>query len=352
MQILTSQLPRQLTLLNTFLKCAMKAFWHRRHRGPRYANWSWLMESVADVTIDAVPKREQMTADEIRELFRRTAVLPVPTLATIAPVTLGGVTGERQTPHHTVDGRVVLFFHGGGYIAGSPQSHRLLTTRIAKEAKAVLYSMAYRLAPEHPYPAALEDAWRAYWGLLEQGVAPQNIVLGGDSAGGGLSLALLLAAREAHLPLPAAAFCLSPFLDLSCETAAIQVGDLAARLHANVHGNEAASEQALADYLNLHVLRYSAHAYLAGADARDPFVSPLFADLRGLPPLLIQAGSTEVLAGDALQIAERARGAGVDVQLSLAPHMIHVYQFLYHIAPEAEEAVREIGRFVQNQVRL
>lgn len=345
MTISASQLPKQVTMLTNFAKCATKALWYRQQRGPRYANWSWLMESVADLTIAAAPRREKIAVHEVRELFNQTAILPVPTLAAIKPIALGGVAGEQQTPRRVVDGRVVLFFHGGGYVAGSPQSHRLLTTRIAKEAEAVLYSMNYRLAPEHPYPAALEDAWRAYWGLLLQGVAPEQIVVGGDSAGGGLTIALLLALREAYLPLPAGAFCLSPFFDLSCETAARQV-----RQHAEFGGDEANEEQALDDYINLNLLRCSGHAYLGGIDASHPYVSPLFAALDGLPPLLIQAGSTEVLAGDAICFAERARAAGVDVHLTLADHMIHVYQFLYHIAPEAEESVCEIGRFVREQL--
>jgi len=245
-----------------------------------------------------------------------------------------------------VEGRVILFFHGGGYVAGSPQSHRLLTTRIAKEAQAPLYSMNYRLAPEHPYPAALEDAWRAYLGLITQGIDPQTIVLGGDSAGAGLTIALMIALREAQLPLPAGAFCLSPFFDLSCETAAAQIGENIEERRRKMQTDETEGEQAYADYINLHVLRCSGQAYLGDVDAQYPYVSPLFADLRGLPPLLIQAGSTEVLAGDAIRFAEQARAAGVAVQLTLADHMIHVYQFLYHFTPEADEAMQEIGRFV------
>ncbi|MCB0084609.1 MAG: alpha/beta hydrolase fold domain-containing protein [Caldilineaceae bacterium] len=332
----------------------MWALWQRARRGPRYANWSWLMESVADLTIDAVPDRSNIAVQEVRELFHQTAMLPIPTLVSIAAVTLGGVVGECHRPRRVAPRRVVLFFHGGGYVAGSPQSHRLLTTRIAKEAEALLYSMAYRLAPEHPYPAALEDAWCAYVGLLAQGVSPQHIVIGGDSAGGGLTVALLLALLEAQLPLPAGAFCLSPFFDLSCETAAQWVERRAGaseRRHARkAFAEESAKDDVLADYINLNILRCSGAAYCGVMASDYPYISPLFAQLHDLPPLLIQAGSTEVLAADAMRFTERAHAAGVDVQLTMAEHMLHVYQFLYHIAPEAEAAVREIGHFVRRRI--
>lgn len=302
----------------------------RRRHGSRYPNHSWLFESIVDMVIDVVPDHDQIEVEEIRTLFARTATLPTLRPVRCAPMLLSTVPGERQTPRITNTGRTILFFHGGGYVAGSVGSHRLLTARIAEEAAADLYSMAYRLAPEHPYPAALEDAWIAYWTLLTQGLSPQQIVVGGDSAGAGLTIALLLALRAAQVPLPAAAFCLSPLFDLRYINTTPRTGSST-------------------DYLNPNLLRCSAHSYLNGLDPCHPYVSPIFADLQGLPPILIQAGSTEFLVNDAIQFTECAVAAGVDVHLHLAEQMIHVYQFLYPILPEAEAAVQEIGQFVRKQ---
>jgi len=324
------QLQEQLLMGSSLTAASHKAFWRRRRQGPRYQNWSWLLESIVDMMIDAVPDHDQIHVNEIRTLFARTATLPTLTPVRCEPIQLATVPGERQSPRSITPARTILFFHGGGYVAGSPQSHRLLTTRIAEEAAAELYSMDYRLAPEAPYPAALEDAWLAYWSLLKRGIAPHQIVIGGDSAGGGLTVALLLALREAHAPLPAAAFCLSPLFDLSCDYT------LSAANNA-------------ADYLNPNILRRSALSYLNGLDPCHPYASPLYADLQGLPPLLLQAGSTELLIHDARQFTERATSAGVDVRLHVAPHMIHVYQFLYQFVPEANRSLKEIGQFVREQ---
>jgi acetyl esterase/lipase len=327
---LLQQLQEQTTLGTSFTTATVKALLRRRQYGPRHHNWSWTLEGIVDMMINAVPNRAEIDVHEIRTLFARTATLPVLTPVQSKTIRLGTVPGERQVPPRMSKGRTILFFHGGGYIAGSPRSHRLLTTRIAAEAAAQLFSMDYRLAPEHPYPAALEDAQQAYRALLKQGVSPHQLVVGGDSAGAGLAIALLLALRETDVPLPAAAFCLSPLFDLSCDNAAKR---------ANV----------ASDYLNLHVVRCSANSYLGGADPYQPLASPLHADLQGLPPLLLQAGSTELLVDDALQFAERAAAANVDVQLNVAHYMIHVYQFLHQIVPEANAAVKQIGQFVRAQ---
>ncbi len=324
------RLQEQAAMTLSLVAAIQRVLPRRRRHGARYPHQSWLFESIVDMVIDAVPDHEQIEVNDIRALFARTATLPMLTPVHCEPIRLGTVPGERQSPRITSAGRTILFFHGGGYVAGSVESHRLLSARIAKEASAQLYSMAYRLAPEHPYPAALEDAWIAYWTLLARGVLPRQIVIGGDSAGAGLTVALLLALREAHVPLPAAAFCLSPLFDLRC-------------------GHDTPQAKISADYLNPNVLRCSAHSYLNGLDPCHPYVSPIFADLQGLPPILIQAGRTEFLVNDAIQFTERAAAAGVDVRLHLAEQMIHVYQFLYPIVREAKEAVKEIGHFVRQQ---
>jgi acetyl esterase/lipase len=201
---------------------------------------------------------------------------------------------------------------------------------LSRHANARVLALDYRLAPEHPYPAAIEDAWKAYWWLLRQGYSADCIVVAGDSAGGGLTLALLLALRDAHVPLPAAAICFSPWVDL-------------AMTGASLHENGAT------DYINNEILQATAQMYLDGHDPCDPLVSPLYGDLRGLPPLLIQVGSAELLYDDGSRFAQRARRAGVEVEFDAVPGMVHVWQFMYWIEPKARQAVQRAGRFARRQ---
>jgi monoterpene epsilon-lactone hydrolase len=224
--------------------------------------------------------------------------------------------------------RVILYLHGGGYISGSPQTYRMLIAQIARAADARVLAPDYRLAPEHPYPAALEDVQTAYFWLLEQGVAPENIVVAGDSAGGGLTIALMLTLRETGAPLPAGGVCLSPWFDLALE-------------------GESLRANAGMDYLNEHMIRAAVQMYSKDHDARDPLISPLYADLQGLPPLLIQSGTVDMLIDDAKRFAQRAKAAGVTVELELAENMVHVFQFFYLVSPEARQAIKHIGRFVR-----
>jgi acetyl esterase/lipase len=225
----------------------------------------------------------------------------------------------------------VLYLHGGGYVSGSPRTHRPLAGEIAHAAGARLLLPAYRLAPEHPFPAALEDAWVAYWWLLKQGVQPGQIVVAGDSAGGGLALALLVALRDAGLPLPAGLVCISPWVDLTLRGASLRA-------------NEGR------DYLNAAAIRAVAALYLNGRDAREPLASPLFADLRGLPPTLIQTGTAELLLDDSKRLARRAAAAGVPVELELWENMVHVWHFLYLFEAKARQAIRRVGCFVRERV--
>lgn len=222
----------------------------------------------------------------------------------------------------------ILYFHGGVYLIGSIQGHLPLTSAIAAAAGMQVLPLDYRLAPEHPFPAAVEDARAAYEWLLEQGLESQQVIVAGDSAGGGLALALLLALREAGRPLPAAAVCLSPWTDLT--------GSGASR-----------TSMAKRDYvLEPADLQRSAALYLDGADARSPLASPLFGDLRGLPPMLIQVGSDEILLDDATGLAESARAAGVDVSLEVWDDMFHVWQMVASFVPEGQQAIKSIGRFI------
>jgi acetyl esterase/lipase len=317
--------------LNTLLwRASVATLIHRIRNGPRRAGWSQQFEMIVQMLALGLPGVTEFEAEVIRTPLDRLTRLMTPHRIHIEPTNAGGVLGEWLSIPKTGSAAVVLFLHGGGYISGSPQTHRLLTTQIARAAPARVLAIDYRLAPEHPSPAAVEDAWRAYWWLLTQRVAPQKIVVAGDSAGGGLAIALLLALRDAGLPLPAGAVCLSPWFDLLLEGASVR-------------------DNPGVDYLNEQVLRGCAQMYLAGADPRSPLASPLYADLHGLPPLLLQASTTELLVDDSRRFAARARAAGVDVDMQLWDDLVHVWHFFYLIAAEAQQAIERIGVFVREQ---
>jgi acetyl esterase/lipase len=224
--------------------------------------------------------------------------------------------------------RTVLYLHGGSYNAGSIDSHLPLTSNIALAAKARVLAIDYRLAPEHPFPAAVEDAVAAYRWLLKQPVDAKRIVVAGDSAGGGLALALLLSLHQLGLPQPAAAACLSPWTDLTCS------------------GESYLTNEKVDFMIKKAPALKSAEIYYREADPRAPLVSPLYADPKGLPPLLIQVGSEEVLLSDSTQFAEKARLAGVDVTLENWKGMQHVWQYAASLLPEARQAVNRIGEFI------
>lgn len=235
------------------------------------------------------------------------------------------------TPQASAE-RVILYFHGGGYNSGSLNSHRSLVANIAQAAKARLLNVDYRMAPEHPFPAAVEDATASYRWLLENQVSPQSIIVAGDSAGGGLALALLVKLRDAALPLPAAAVCLSPWTDLACS---------------GPSWKENVKKDLL---LEPRSILASAQLYLGGADPRTPLASPLYADLHHLPPILIQVGSDEMILSDAKGFTERARAAGVDVTLEVWQGMQHVWQLAVNILPESRQAIEKIGQFIVGHV--
>lgn len=222
----------------------------------------------------------------------------------------------------------ILYLHGGLYLLGSLHGYRSLAAAVAVAAGMRVLALDYRLAPEHPFPAAVEDAQAAYNWLLEQSLKPQQVVVAGDSAGGGLTMALLLALRDAENVLPAGAICLSPWVDL--------MADSGSRV-----------SKAKRDYvLSSATLRRAAALYLDGADAQTPLASPIYDDLVGLPPLLIQVGSDEVLLDDATRLAEKAQVAGVDVSLEVWEGMFHVWQMVSVFVPEARQALAGIGRFI------
>jgi len=243
-------------------------------------------------------------------------------------VVVGGVTAVEFLPSEYDDSRVLFYLHGGAYCIGSPRSHRGLISHLALRSGARAIAPDYRLGPEHAFPAAIDDALAAYRGVIASGVDPARLVVGGDSAGGGLALALLVALRDAGDPLPACAVLLSPWTDLE------------------LSGASMTTRAALDPMLNAAAAPEAVSRYLQGANARDPLASPLYADPRGLPPMLIQVGDHEILLDDSVRFAERARAVGVDVTLDIWPEMIHVWQFFAGNVPEADEAIGKLAAFI------
>jgi monoterpene epsilon-lactone hydrolase len=227
-----------------------------------------------------------------------------------------------------MDGAVLLYFHGGGFVFGSLRTHGNLIGALARAARARTLALEYRLGPEHPAPAALEDALAAYRYLLAEGIPAKRIVLAGDSAGGTLVLNTLMALRDGGEALPAAGVAICPWVDLDCSGASFQ-------------------RNSAFDFVGEEHCRLAAASYLAGADARKPTISPLFADLSGLPPLLLQAGEVEALVDQVRAFSARAVAAGIDVRLSVYDDMVHVWHMMRGVTPEAQRAIDEIGVFVR-----
>lgn len=247
---------------------------------------------------------------------------------TLEVVSDGPAKGEWHSPANAAPGRTVLYFHGGGYVFGSPRSHRGLTFKLAEDSHAEVFSSDYRLAPEHPYPAAVEDAVAAYQFLLDQGRDPAKLVVGGDSAGGGLSLALLLSCKERGLPMPAGAFLYSPWTDLAATGGSLE-------------GNESSDVMFKKDYL-----AKGANRYMNGADPKTPLISPLYADLAGLPPMLSFVSSSEVLYDDTTRVHEKLLAAGVTSEMIVERGLAHVWPIFYPRFPEAARSIRQTAEFV------
>jgi epsilon-lactone hydrolase len=243
-------------------------------------------------------------------------------------VSAGGVNAEWIAAPGAMTDRAILYLHGGGYVLGSINTHRAMISRIARASNARALAIDYRLAPEHLFPAAVEDATAAYKWLLAQGYKPGKIVISGDSAGGGLTLAALIAIRDAGLPMPAAAVPISPWTDL--EGTGESVRTRAARDVMVTQDN----------------LAHSAKQYYGAHDPKDPLVSPVHANFRGLPPLLIHVGDAEILLDDATRVAARAKADGVKVELEVWDDMPHVWHVFAKILPEGQQAIDKIGKFV------
>jgi monoterpene epsilon-lactone hydrolase len=284
--------------------------------------------------------------DAVRELLRSTprpagfterrerldaigSTSPLATHLRLEATDANGVPAEWSLAPGSDPSRVLLFFHGGGYCSGSIVSHRGMVTEVGRAAGVRTLAVAYRLAPEHPFPSAIEDARSAYGFLLDQGITPLRIAIGGDSAGGGLTLALMTSLRDAGRPLPGCAWLVSPWVDLQMTGASL-------------------AEKANVDPLiSKSYLEELASAYLAGGDPANPLVSPLNSDLAGLPPLLVQVGSAETLLDDAVRIARRAGAADVRVILEIWPHMIHAWHLWASQLEEGRRAIASAAAFVR-----
>ena len=246
------------------------------------------------------------------------------------PVIAGSVPAEWITTPNTESQKVVLYLHGGGYVAGSIASYRDLVARISRLSKARILILEYHLAPEYPFPNALEDAVAAYnWLISAEKIDPNNIIIAGDSAGGGLTLATLIKLHAEGVSLPVAAVCLSPWTDLAGTGESLKI------------------KVEVDPFISPEMFEISARAYLGTTYPKNPLASPLYADLHGLPPLLIQVGTSEVLLDDSVRFAERAKAAGVDVRLEVWKDMIHIFAIFAVFAPESRHGIEQISEFIQ-----
>jgi monoterpene epsilon-lactone hydrolase len=261
------------------------------------------------------------------------SVWPVADDVKLAAIDVDGVPGEYSIVPGSDPSRILLFFHGGGYCSGSIVSHRRMVSEAGRAAGVRTLAIAYRLAPEHPFPAAHEDVLTAWRFLLNQGISAARIAVGGDSAGAGLALGLIGRLRDGHEELPACAWLVSPWTDLT------------------MSGSTLVSKDAVDPLIHRGYLNELADAYLpAGIDRKDPRVSPLYADLRGFPPILIQVGSAETLLDDATRLAAGAGETDVPVTLEIWPHMIHAWPLWNaHLEP-GRRALVSAGAFIRRHL--
>jgi epsilon-lactone hydrolase len=284
-------------------------------------------------TLDAILRQSAFPVgsgveEQRRHLRELVSAQPLPSDVNVIAATLGGVPVAEITVDGVEPRHVVLYFHGGVYVIGDAFLAAELASQVGRRMQAKVISVDYRLAPEHPYPAAVDDALAAYEVLLQSGIAPADIVFAGESAGGGLAVATLVNARDHGLPLPAATLVMSPYADLTLAGATIE------------------TRRDVDPLLSRELLEPRVADYASGQDAALGLISPIFADLSGLPPLLIQAGTHEVLLDDALRLARRAATDDVEVALDITPGVPHVFQAYHAFLDEATAALERAGQFL------
>jgi epsilon-lactone hydrolase len=280
--------------------------------------------------------RPDMPLDELRAVFEHWGdVTAEPGGVDYIEVDAGGVPALSAVPKGYAQDRVVLCLHGGGYVTSSMYTHRKVYCHLAKAIGCRALIPHYRRAPEQVHPAPVDDAVTAYKWLLDQGIAPSHIALAGDSAGGALAVTTLLRARERNLPMPAATMPLSPWVDME------------------LTGESLASNREKDVLVQKEVVEIMAATFLGdGGNRRDPLANPLYADLRGLPPMYVQVGGDETLLDDSRRLADRAKAAGVDVRLEIFPEMQHVFHFAAGNAPEADDAIHKLADWVRPKLGL
>ncbi|NPD87342.1 MAG: alpha/beta hydrolase [Asgard group archaeon] len=266
-----------------------------------------------------------------KNLENRVFLFRKPKNVKVEQVSIEGISGEWLFPPKSYKDCAIIYLHGGSYNAGSLNTHRGIAARIGKTSEIPVLCLDYSLAPENPFPAGLEDVITAYKWLIDQkGIKSNKIIIAGDSAGGGLALATLIKLREETISLPAAAVCLSPWTDLALTGDSVETKT---------------KEEIMATKIEL---QQSAEIYLKGTDSKNPLASPLYADLEGLPPLLLQTGTEEIILDDTTRFAEKAIKAKVDVTADIWPGMWHVFQIFGNLMPESKKAIKKIGEFIRN----
>jgi acetyl esterase/lipase len=326
---------KTLLLILTAIWTVLVVFVRRIAKGPLHPGWSYRFEAINEVLRNNIASGIGLPVEQLRRGMLSARIHPTVWKALRHErSTFAGRPAETFTPRGwTASSPTILYFHGGGYMVCSPATHRDLISRIAVAAGARTIAIDYRKAPEHPFPMPIDDCEAAYQALLADGTQPGRIFFGGDSAGGGLTLAVLLRAKDAGLPMPRAAVLLSPWVDLEC------VG-------------ESIKENAPFDYLPPAGLPLGADFYLQGADRRHPHVSPVHADLRGLPPLLVLTGGAELFLSENKRFVDAARAANVEVVHKVEAGMVHVYPAFATFVPECAPAIEEIGAFVRRHQQL
>ena len=292
------------------------------------------MERVIKLLINNNNTIMKKRVEESRKgLEQLTSLVKGPKDVDLEHIDINGMAAVWISSPEVDSNKVVLYLHGGGYILGSLNTHQDIAMRIGRAAKARVLLVDYRLAPEDPFPAAVEDAVKSYKWLIEnQKIVPNKIVIAGDSAGGGLTLVTLIKLRDDNIGLPAAGVCLSPWTDVALTS-------------------ESLIRNAKVDpFLKLYDLVFMADLYVGDNDPKNPYISPLYADLHDLPPILIQVGTAESIEDDSVRFAEKAKKAGVDVKLEVFDDMIHVFQAFADWAPEGQDGIDKIGAFIKEKM--
>jgi epsilon-lactone hydrolase len=282
----------------------------------------------------AITKMKERVEASRKGLEVLASLVKLPKDVKIDHINIVGMGAEWISFPESESDKIVLYLHGGGYMEGSLTSHQDLAMRIGRAAKMKVLVIDYRLAPEHPFPAAVEDAVKSYnWLIESQKINPNKIVIAGDSAGGGLTLVTLIKLRDEKIPMPAAGICLSPWTDLA------------------LTGDSLIKNAKVDPFLKSYDLAFMAELYIGDNDPKNPYISPLYADLHDLPPILLHVGTAEIIKDDSVRFAEKAKKAGVNVTLEVFDDMIHVFQAFSEWAPEGQEAIEKIGKYIQAKLK-